>query len=323
MNTLPLSLEATDREDGTARVECLGQTFESDQARREHYLALLAAKLKDPEFRNTPGFPEGTDEAILRMSDPPYYTACPNPFLKMFAEQSEPANDPAEEYHREPFAVDVSEGKIDPLYRTHIYHTRVPHNVRKLSLFVQDEASATQWVRQQLHVKPRTFQNPKPQLLQQIQAWVQHNKTVALKEIFDLNFLIYDGEGPVPSQVHSYLSTNYKQLRRRGKNDELLKAEAFDRWYVPDPRKEGDLQRLRTKSMLREFDEYRASTRPRIRQFRTEAVRVGFKHCYDMQDYRTIVDVARKLPEQVVQEDEKLLMYYDVATMRLGDTEED
>jgi hypothetical protein len=63
----------------TGPVECLGQTFESDDARREHYLALLAEKLKDPEFRKTPGFPIGEDEDILAMSDPPYYTACPNP----------------------------------------------------------------------------------------------------------------------------------------------------------------------------------------------------------------------------------------------------
>ena len=32
-------------------VECLGQTFPSDEARREHYLKLLAEKLKDPAFR--------------------------------------------------------------------------------------------------------------------------------------------------------------------------------------------------------------------------------------------------------------------------------
>ena len=127
MTLLPLSLESTDREDGTARVECLGQTFESDRTRREHYRALLAAKLRDPEFRKTPGFPKGTDEAILQMSDPPYYTACPNPFLKSFAEQHGHSYDPAEEYHREPFAVDVSEGKTDSLYRAHSYHTKVPH----------------------------------------------------------------------------------------------------------------------------------------------------------------------------------------------------
>ena len=62
-------------------VECLGLTFENDQARREHFTALLKEKLQDPEFRKIPGFPQGSDEAILRMSDPPYYTACPNPFL--------------------------------------------------------------------------------------------------------------------------------------------------------------------------------------------------------------------------------------------------
>lgn len=65
-------------------IECLGQTFLNEQARREHFLKLLAEKLKDPVFRTTEGFPQGTDEAILAMSDPPYYTACPNPFLGEF-----------------------------------------------------------------------------------------------------------------------------------------------------------------------------------------------------------------------------------------------
>jgi hypothetical protein len=111
----------------TGPVECLGQTFESDEARREHYLALLAEKLKDPEFRKMPGFPKGTDEAILRMSDPPYYTACPNPFLEEFVRVNGRPYDPDEKYDREPFAVDVSVGKTDQLYRAHGYHTKVPH----------------------------------------------------------------------------------------------------------------------------------------------------------------------------------------------------
>ena len=108
-------------------VTCLGRTFESDEARRERYLGLLAEKLKDPEFRATPGFPKGTDEAILRMSDPPYYTACPNPFLEEFVRLHGRPYDPAEEYSREPFAVDVSVGKTHPMYRAHAYHTKVPH----------------------------------------------------------------------------------------------------------------------------------------------------------------------------------------------------
>lgn len=32
-------------------VECFGQTFPSNNARREHSLKLLAEKLKDPEFQ--------------------------------------------------------------------------------------------------------------------------------------------------------------------------------------------------------------------------------------------------------------------------------
>ena len=116
-----------DGTDKTESVECLGKSFESDEARRNHYLALLAEKLKDPEFRQTPGFPKGSDEAILRMSDPPYYTACPNPFLEDFVRTYGRPYSPREEYSRRPFAVDVKVGKTDPLYRAHGYHTKVPH----------------------------------------------------------------------------------------------------------------------------------------------------------------------------------------------------
>ena len=82
-------------------VECLGQTFTTDQARREHYQKLLADKLKDPEFRKIEGFPIGTDEDILAMSDPPYYTACPNPFLGDFIKQYGKPYDPTVPYSRE------------------------------------------------------------------------------------------------------------------------------------------------------------------------------------------------------------------------------
>ena len=41
----------------------------------------LREKLKDPAFRKIEGFPIGDDEDILALSDPPYYTACPNPFI--------------------------------------------------------------------------------------------------------------------------------------------------------------------------------------------------------------------------------------------------
>ena len=108
-------------------VECLGQTFPSDEARREHYLKLLAEKLKDPEFRKIEGFPLGSDEDILALSDPPYYTACPNPFIGDFIRHFGKHYDSSSAYSTEPFAADVSEGKNDPIYNAHGYHTKVPH----------------------------------------------------------------------------------------------------------------------------------------------------------------------------------------------------
>ena len=65
-------------------VECLGMTFENDEKRREYFLEKLREKLKDPEFRKIKGFPIGSDEHILALSDPPHYTACPNPFIEDF-----------------------------------------------------------------------------------------------------------------------------------------------------------------------------------------------------------------------------------------------
>lgn len=111
----------------TGPVECLGQKFASDDARRAHFLALLAEKLKDPAFRKQEGFPQGTDEAILAMSDPPYYTACPNPWLAEFVAHYGKPYDPAVKYSREPLAIDVSVGKTDAIYKAHSYHTKVPH----------------------------------------------------------------------------------------------------------------------------------------------------------------------------------------------------
>lgn len=118
-----------DGEKKSGPLDCLGQTFPSDEKRREHYLKLLGEKLKDPEFRKTPGFPKGSDDNILRLSDPPYYTACPNPFLAQFSSGTNRATEDAfgAPATTEPFAFDVSEGKQDPVCMAHTYHTKVPY----------------------------------------------------------------------------------------------------------------------------------------------------------------------------------------------------
>ena len=129
-------------------VTCLGMTFDNDEARRAHFTEALREKLQDLEFRKIEGFPIGSDEGILNLSDPPYYTACPNPWIADFIaewEREKPQMNTDEHrsekdnlsesvsicgsdsYHREPFAADVSEGKNDPIYNAHSYHTKVPH----------------------------------------------------------------------------------------------------------------------------------------------------------------------------------------------------
>jgi hypothetical protein len=72
------------KENKNSPVECFGMTFENDEKRREYFLEKLREKLKEPEFRKIEGFPIGEDEDILTLSDPPYYTACPNPFIEDF-----------------------------------------------------------------------------------------------------------------------------------------------------------------------------------------------------------------------------------------------
>lgn len=80
------------------------------------------------KVRHIEGFPIGTDEDIIALSNAPYYTACPNPFIDEFIrENGTPYDEDRDDYHREPFASDVSEGKTDPMYLAHTYHTKVPY----------------------------------------------------------------------------------------------------------------------------------------------------------------------------------------------------
>lgn len=95
-----------------------------------------------------------------------------------------------------------------------------------------------------------------------------------------------------------------------------MRAKAKDHWYIPDPNKAGDLEKLRERSLLREFNEYRESKQKRLRVFRLEVVRAGFKKAWQERDYQIIIDVARKIPDKVLQEDQKLLMWYDQALTR-------
>ena len=144
--------------------------------------------------------------------------------------------------------------------------------------------SAIQWLRQQLDPatggRPQTYQDIQPQFLRRL-FQARHEVLPELSVVLEQNFL----------------------------QDDL------GRWYVPDPNRASDLEKLRRRSLLREFGEY-VEGRGRLRRFRSEAVRAGFADAWHRRDYATIVTVARRLPERVLQEDPDLLMYYDNASLR-------
>jgi DNA modification methylase len=209
--------------------------------------------------------------------------------------------------------------------------------VLQLQLFVTDESAAIQWLRQQLLRKPQTAGELKPQFMQEIGGWQKTEKLLELDELLEQNFLCYDGKGPIPKQIVSWLKQS-EEMRKIIKEElgsdrateengalhfsslspqsSVLITRSKDCWYVPDPNKAGDLEKLRERSLLKEFEEYRESKQKRLKVFRLEAVRAGFKKAWQERDYATIITVARKIPENVLQEDPKLLMWYDQALTR-------
>lgn len=116
-------------------VTCLGMTFESDEARRTYFREELRKKL--PELRKIEGFPIGEDDDIINLSDPPYYTACPNPWLNDFIAEWEKEKEQlkAEGKRNPDFFVDgpyteaIKEGKNSAIYNAHTYHTKVPYQI--------------------------------------------------------------------------------------------------------------------------------------------------------------------------------------------------
>ena len=190
------------------------------------------------------------------------------------------------------------------------------NEVVQSELSVSDEASAIRWLKQQLSSKPQTSQDIHPQFLKELAGWKKHEQGLELSELLEQNFLRYDGQGNVPSQIHSYLSSNFKELRNLAKDSPTLRAKAKDRWYTPDPNKATDLEKTRERTLLREFEGYKHAQK-KLRLFRLEAVRAGFKQAWERHDYHTIITVATKIPENVLQEDERLIRWHDYASARL------
>ena len=109
-------------------------------------------------------------------------------------------------------------------------------------------------------------------------------------------------KGEIPTELGTLLEENFIQ-----NND--------DTWRVPDLNEAKDREALRNKSLMKEFDEYvtLASGGKKLKEVRVESLRVGFKTNWERKDFKTILTVAEKIPNNILLEDEQLLMYYDIA----------
>lgn len=156
----------------------------------------------------------------------------------------------------------------------------------QFSLFISDEKSAISWLYQQLDENKgngrMTYAELQPKFMQELKAVDKTEKMPELMEILEENFL-KDDDG---------------------------------KWYIPDLTKSGDLAKLREKNLLKEFQSYLES-KGKLKVFRSEAIRTGFSKLWKDKDYASIVAVAERLPEQTIQEDPNLLMYYDISLSRV------
>ena len=153
---------------------------------------------------------------------------------------------------------------------------------QQLSLFISDEKSAIMWLNAQLGQSQQTYSDIQPKYLQDL----HQEKFEQMPELLDMlkeNFL-QDDDG---------------------------------KWYIPDLSDKADLEKLRRKRLLKDFYDIYAKGTGSIKNARTEAIRVGFDECWKERNYSLIVKVGNRMPENILQEDLALLMYYDNAASRM------
>lgn len=151
------------------------------------------------------------------------------------------------------------------------------------TLFITGESSAVQWLRQFMKAR---------------------NRPLAYSEIQPA-FLSELGNGlsdweELP-ELHSLLEQNFV-------------PDDDGRWYVPDPKKAADLEKLRRRSLLREFEGYHSGT-GKLTRFRSEAVRAGFDDAWDRREFGLIVKIGKRLPSDVLVEDPTLRYFVDNAEL--------
>lgn len=170
---------------------------------------------------------------------------------------------------------------LDSQVETYERHRVTFKDLLAETLFITDESSAVQWLRRLLKgsSRPLEYSEIQPAFMTELQ-----NGVAEWEELPELRVL---------------LEENFVQ-------DEA------GRWSVPDPKKASDLEQLRRRALLREFEAYRTG-KGRLDSFRSEAVRAGFDAAWDDRDFATIIAVGKRLPTEAFVEDQALRYYLDNA----------
>ena len=150
-----------------------------------------------------------------------------------------------------------------------------------LFILVSSEAEGIEWLKRKLEEGPKTYSEILPDWMQDLVKPKKGDTLPELMQILDENFL---------KDENGY-------------------------WRIPDVNKASELDAIRNKRLLKEFEIYIEAKK--IKDARLEALRAGFKECYKNKDFATIIAVGNKLPEELLTTDEVLLRFYDIASSRV------
>ena len=157
----------------------------------------------------------------------------------------------------------------------------------QLSIFVSNEQDSIYWLKSLLEKENKTEQDINPLWMREVAGNMRSGDLLPeMRTILEENFL-KDDQG---------------------------------KWYVPNPENEADLEKLRNKRLLKQFEVYKtevANPKAKIKEVRVESLRAGFKQCYQDKDFKTIVIIGDRIPNNLLMEDEVLLQFYDIASSRI------
>ena len=155
-----------------------------------------------------------------------------------------------------------------------------------MGIIVSDEANGIEWIKNQIRNTPKTYKDIQPNWTKALVAIRKGDKIPELNTILEENFI---------------------------KNED-------DTWRLANVNDDVDLEKLRTKALLKEFKLYlEVCRKPRgkLKDVRVEAVRAGFKQCYSDKNFADIILVGDRIPQNLLTEDEVLLQYYDIASSKV------